>query len=132
MFQRLWEKFKGWTSNSSKIERTRESRSGSRKRTWTFLRGVIIALVSNVHEDDNYFSLSLCLQGISQPTPSAVSPAKPKSKAGPAGGQKVQDALAAPLVDASAPADFKGKGGGKGGKGKGKGKGEGKGKGFMR
>ena len=41
MFQWLYEKFRRWSAIASKLERIRDSREGSSKRTWAYLWGAI-------------------------------------------------------------------------------------------
>ena len=121
MFQWLFEKFRSWKAIDRTIEKIKESRSTSTKRTWNYLWAAINTYLTNHNEDDNCLNLETALAGRTVGAAAAVKGKKKKKK-------EAAEAAAAEeekkRVDAAA-AYAKGKGKGKKGKGKGKkGKGE--------
>jgi len=57
MFTWLWERFKTWTPIFSKLEKIREAKSGSSKRSWVYLWTAITSYIDNYYEDENYSNL---------------------------------------------------------------------------
>lgn len=62
LYQWLYEKFRRYNAIQNKLDKIRESRTGSRKRTWGYLWGAITSYLDNLYEDDNYDNLALGLQ----------------------------------------------------------------------
>ena len=62
LYQWLYEKLRRYNAIQNKLDKIRESRTGSRKRTWGYLWGAITSYLDNLYEDDNYDNLALGLQ----------------------------------------------------------------------
>ena len=59
----LYEQFKRWDKIGTKIEKIKESRLESRKRTWDYLWGAIKNYLANYWEDSNYSNLAIGIAG---------------------------------------------------------------------
>jgi len=126
MFTWLFEKFRHWKVIERKIERIKESRESSHKRSWHFLWAVIHDALENTFEDENFSSISHALgQGtVSGAAAQTVRKDKKEKKAAAAAAASAKTAEDARVAAAVAKAKAKWgpppKTGGGGGKGEGK------------
>ena len=63
LYSWLWDRVRQWPAIQGKIERIRESRIGSRRRTFNYLWSVIVSHLAHRHEDENYRDLQSSILG---------------------------------------------------------------------
>ena len=80
MYDWLFTMFKDYSPIKNKVERIRESRDGSRFRTWDFLWHAINSHLMNVYEDENLADITKSLASGSVPGAPAFKGKRKKSK----------------------------------------------------